>query len=112
MLPKKYLIQKLSYIGKHISQPPLNRSPGYPVQIGIRITKNSARPLYFSFYFALFPEIIMAKDGASVPFYIGCLSPVALLKYDFILAIPGESISFFIDAKICWLCGKKYGFST
>ncbi|GGA25931.1 hypothetical protein [Okeania sp. KiyG1] len=26
--------------------------------------------------------------------------------------MPGESISFFIDAKICWLCGKNYGLST
>ncbi|NES76766.1 MULTISPECIES: hypothetical protein [Okeania] len=112
MLPKKDLIQKLSDIGKHLSTRPLHPSPGYPVEIGIRITNNSDRPLYFSFSFGLFPEIIRAKDGASVPFDIGWLTSAAPLKSDFILAIPGESISFFLDAKICWLCGKNYGFST
>ncbi len=29
-LPKKDLIQKLSYIGKHLLTLPLNSSPGYP----------------------------------------------------------------------------------
>ncbi|GGA25966.1 hypothetical protein [Okeania sp. KiyG1] len=111
-LPKKDILQKLSDIGKHLSKPPLHPSPGYPVEIGIRITNNSDRPLYFSFYFALFPEIIRAKDGVSVPFDIGWFSPVSPLKSDFILAIPGESISFFLDANICWLCGKNYGFTT
>ncbi|MDY7002660.1 MAG: hypothetical protein SWX82_01445 [Cyanobacteriota bacterium] len=57
-LPKKDLIKKLSDIRKHLSTRPLHPSPGYPVEIGIRITNNSDRPLYFSFYFALFPEII------------------------------------------------------
>ena len=111
-LPKKDLIKKLSDIGKHLSKPPLHSSPGDPVSIGIRITNNSDRPLYLSFYLALFPEIIRAKDGASVPFDIGWFSLVSPLKSDFILAIPGESISFFLDAKICWLCGKNYCFST
>jgi len=48
-LPKKNLIQKLSDLGKHLLKPPLHPSPGYPVEIGIRITNNSDRPLYFSF---------------------------------------------------------------
>ncbi|NES02698.1 MAG: hypothetical protein F6K22_07470 [Okeania sp. SIO2F4] len=111
-LPKKDILQKLSDIGKHLLTPPLHPSPGYPVEIGIRITNNSDRSLYLSFYLALFPEIIRAKDGVSVPFDIGWFGLVAPLKSDFILAIPGESISFFFDANICWLCGKNYGFTT
>ncbi|MDJ1172550.1 hypothetical protein [Roseofilum capinflatum] len=111
-LPKKNLIQKLSDLGKHLLKPPLHPSPGYPVEIGIRITNNSDRPLYFSFYFALFPEIIKAKDGTRVPFNIGWFRPVEPLKSDFLLALPGESINFFLDIKICWLCGKNYGFSA
>ncbi|NEP83506.1 MAG: hypothetical protein F6K39_38485 [Okeania sp. SIO3B3] len=70
-LPKKDLIQKLSDIGKHLLTPPLHPSPRYPVQIGIRITNNSDRSLYFTFNLGLFPEIIRAKDGASLPFDIG-----------------------------------------
>ena len=62
-LPKKDLIKKLSYIGKHLSTPPLHPSPGYPVEIGIRITNNSDRPLYLNFHLALFPEIIRVKKG-------------------------------------------------
>ncbi|WP_293118190.1 hypothetical protein [Okeania sp. SIO1I7] len=43
------------------------------MEIGIRITDNSDRPLYFSFYLALFPEIIRAETGASVAFYLQLL---------------------------------------
>jgi len=111
-LPKKNLIQKLSDLGKHLLKPPLPPSPGYPVEIGIRITNNSDRPLYFSFYCALFPEIIKAKDGTSVPFDIGWFRPVEPLKSDFLLALPGKSTSFFLDIQICWLWGKNYGFSA
>ena len=67
-MPKKDIIQKLSDIGKHLSTPPLHLSPGYPVEIGIKITNNSDRPLYLSFNLALFPEIIRAVNGETIPF--------------------------------------------
>lgn len=65
-LPKKDLIQKFSVLGKHLSTSPLHLSPGYPVEIGIRITNNSGRPLYFSFNLTLFPELIRAETGEFV----------------------------------------------
>jgi len=111
-LPKKDLIKKLSDIGKSLSTPPLHPSPGYPVEIGIRITNNSDRPLYFTFHFVLFPEIIRAETGEIVEVSGGWISLAGLQEPDLALTMPGESISFFFDAKICWLCGKNYGLST
>ena len=67
-LSKRNLIQKLSDLGKHLLKPSLPPSPVYPVEIGIRITNNSDRPLYFSFYMALFPEIIKVENGENIPF--------------------------------------------
>ncbi|NEP83507.1 MAG: hypothetical protein F6K39_38490 [Okeania sp. SIO3B3] len=112
VLPKKNLIQKLSDIGKHLSKPPLHRSPVYPVEIGIRITNNSDRSLYFSFNLTLFPELIRAETGEVVEISGGWISLAGALESDLPLTMPGESTSFFIDAKICWLCGKNYGLST
>ncbi|GGA25938.1 hypothetical protein [Okeania sp. KiyG1] len=110
-LPKKDILQKLSYIGKYLSKPPLHPSPGYPVEIGIRITNNRDRPLYFSFNFALFPEIIRVENGKNILFEGGWFHPEQPLQSDFYVTMPGESTSFFIDAKICWLCGNNYGLS-
>ncbi|NEP79662.1 MAG: hypothetical protein F6K39_16725 [Okeania sp. SIO3B3] len=110
-LPKKDILQKLSYIGKHLLTPPLHPSPGYPMEIGIRITNNSDRPLYFSFYLALIPEIIKVENRENIPFEGGWLHPEQPLESDFSITMPGESTSFFLDAKICWLCGNNYGIS-
>ncbi|MDY7002664.1 MAG: hypothetical protein SWX82_01465 [Cyanobacteriota bacterium] len=111
-MPKKDLIKKLSDIGKHLLTPPLHPSPGYPVQIGIRITNNSDRPFYFSFNLTLFPELIRAETGEVVELNGGWISLAGALESDLPLTMPGESTSFFLDAKICWLCGKNYGLST
>lgn len=111
-LPKKDLIQKLSELGKYLSTPPLHPSPGYPVSIGIRITNNSDRPLYFSFNLALFPELIRAETGEVVELSGGWISLAGALESDLPLTMPGESTSFVLDAKICWLCGINYGLST
>ncbi|MDJ1172548.1 hypothetical protein [Roseofilum capinflatum] len=110
-LPKKNLIQKLSDLGKHLLKPPLHPSPGYPVEIGIRITNNSDRPLYFTFNFVLFPELIKAETGEIVEVSGGWISLSGVKEPDLALTMPGESTSFFIDAKICWICGKNYGLS-
>ncbi|MGD1806629.1 hypothetical protein ACP6PL_14475 [Dapis sp. BLCC M126] len=110
-LPKKDVIQKLSYIGKHILTPPLHPSPGYPVEIGIRITNNSDRHLYFTFNFVLFPELIRAETGEIVEISGGWISLAGVKEPDLALTMPGESTSFFLDAKICWLCGNNYGIS-
>ncbi|MDY7002663.1 MAG: hypothetical protein SWX82_01460 [Cyanobacteriota bacterium] len=110
-LPKKDLVQKLSDIGKHLLTPSLHPSPGYPVEIGIRITNNSDRSLYFSFYLALGIEIIQVENGKNIPFQGGWFHPEQPLESDFSLTMPGESTSFFLDTKICWLCGNNYGIS-
>ncbi|NES02700.1 MAG: hypothetical protein F6K22_07480 [Okeania sp. SIO2F4] len=81
------------------------------MEIGIRITNNSDRPLYFSFYLALFPEIIKVENGKNIPFEGGWLHPEQPLESDFSITMPGESTSFFLDTKICWLCGNNYGIS-
>ncbi|MDY6806150.1 MAG: hypothetical protein SXA11_20425 [Cyanobacteriota bacterium] len=112
VLPKRSLIEKLSYIRRHFFAPPLHPSPGYPVQIGIGITNNSDRPVNFKFHFALFPEIIQAESGEAIPpFGEGWLHPEQPLESDFCSTKPGETISFFCEAKIYWICGQKYGIS-
>ncbi|GGA25960.1 hypothetical protein [Okeania sp. KiyG1] len=110
-LPKKDILQKLSYIGKHLLTPPLHPSPGYPVEIGIRITNNSDRPLYFIFNFVLFPELIRAETGEIVEISGGWISLAGVKEADLALTMPGESTGFFLDTKICWLCGNNYGIS-
>ncbi|GGA25925.1 hypothetical protein [Okeania sp. KiyG1] len=74
VLPKKNLIQKLSDIGKHLLTSPLHPSPGYPVEIGIRITNNSDRPFFFSFNLTLFPELIRSETVEVVELSGGWIS--------------------------------------
>lgn len=111
VLPKRDLIEKMSYIKRHLFTSSGHPSPGYPVQIGIRITNNSDRPLNFKFHLELFPEFFKEKNGEPIEFEGGWFHLDMPLESHFRLTMPGESTSFFLDAKICWLCGKNYGIS-
>lgn len=71
------------------------------VQLGISITNNTPNPLRFSFYAALTPEIVgpdgqILRKGRASNMLIG---PV---ESDFLLAMPGESVSSLLDATLFW----------
>ncbi|MEH2156354.1 hypothetical protein [Nostoc sp.] len=109
-LPKKNLLQKiLSILEFLLPIPPGYFSPKYSVQLGIRITNNTSTPLRFSFYFTLFPELVNAHGR--IPFEGGWISPLSSLESDYLLTIPGESLTFFPDIEIFGIWGNRLGIS-
>lgn len=71
-----------------------------PVQFGIRVTNLSPTPYRFKF-FDLMPEIL-GSDGQVIQ--RGAAANLLILpkESDFLLAMPGESVSFFVDGKLYW----------
>ncbi|MFS0515739.1 hypothetical protein ACEYW6_13640 [Nostoc sp. UIC 10607] len=110
MLNKKNLVQKLLSILEFLLPiTPGYFSPKYSVNLGIRITNNTSNPLRFSFYFTLFPELVNAYGR--IPFEGGWISLLSSLESDYLLAIPGKSLTFFPDIEIFWIWGNRFGLS-
>ncbi|QLE59186.1 hypothetical protein [Nostoc sp. TCL26-01] len=78
-----------------------------PVQLGICITNNTQTPFYFSSsFYSLFPELI-APDGQVMQTGISCERLNKPLESDYVLVVPGESVTFSRDAFLCWIQNRK-----
>jgi hypothetical protein len=77
------------------------------VQLGIRITNNTQSFFYFSSsFYSLFPELI-APDGQVMQTGISCERLNKPLESDYVLVVPGESVTFVRDAFLFWMQNSK-----
>lgn len=72
-----------------------------PVQLGMRITNNTLEPLRFSFFATLTPEMVRA-DGQIQQRGGGSDAIKVPIESNFPLAMPGECIEFFLEARLLW----------
>ncbi|NES02699.1 MAG: hypothetical protein F6K22_07475 [Okeania sp. SIO2F4] len=77
------------------------------VQIGIRITNNSNTDFYFNFYNTLIPQLITPNWQIVKKHYTSNFLKRILVS-DLLLAVPGESITFFPNAKLLWKKNDKF----
>ena len=70
------------------------------VQFGIRVTNLSLTPYHFIF-FHLLPELLVS-NGQVIHRHYGRNVTKAASESDFLLAMPRESLTFFIDARFFW----------
>ncbi|XZO04290.1 MAG: hypothetical protein ACM65L_11480 [Microcoleus sp.] len=78
------------------------------VELGIKITNATPNPLYFSRYTTLIPELLK-PDGQIIEWGRASNWVRGLSASDFLLALPGESVTFFPITVLCWIEG--YGAS-
>ncbi len=107
-IPKKNLMLKLLHFLKMLLLPepyPLRAS----VQLGIRITNNTYKPVRFNFFLALIPELMRANG--QIPFEGGWIRPAPPLESYFPSINPGESITFFPAAEFFSIWGNQFGLS-
>lgn len=71
------------------------------VQIGMSITNNTQTPFRFNFFATLIPELVGA-DGQALQRNYFCLGLQSARKSDYPLAMPGEIVTRFPDAKLLW----------
>ena len=70
-------------------------SNGYTsVELGMKITNATPNPLYFSGYTTLIPELL-EPDGQIIEWGRASNWVRGRLASDFLLALPGESVTFF-----------------
>lgn len=70
------------------------------VQFGIRVTNFSPNPYRFIFFYLL-PELL-APDGQAIHRCYGVNGIKIPQESDFMLAMPGENLTFFLDAQLSW----------
>ena len=70
------------------------------MQFGIRVT-NLSQNAYRFIFFGLMPELQDA-DGRAIQWDYARNATKAPKESDFLLAKPGESLTFFIDAELYW----------
>lgn len=70
------------------------------IQFGIRVTNKTSTSYRFIFFYLL-PEL-QTEDGQSVKLAYARNVTKAPSESDFLLANPGESLTYFIDAKFSW----------
>lgn len=84
-------------------------SNGYTsVELGMKITNATPNPLYFTGYTTLIPELL-EPDGQIIEWGRASNWVRGLSASDFLLAFPGESVTFFPITVLCWIEG--YGAS-
>ena len=71
------------------------------VQIGMSITNNTQTPFRFDFFATLIPELVRA-DGQALQRGHFCLGLLSDKKSNYPLAMPGECVTRFPDAKLLW----------
>lgn len=71
-----------------------------PVQFGIRVTNLSPTPYRFTSFYLL-PELL-EPDGQAIKMGYARNATRAPQESDFLLAMPGESLTFFMDAEFYW----------
>jgi hypothetical protein len=70
------------------------------VQFGIRFTNLSPSPYRFIFFYLL-PQLL-APDGQAIHRCYGVNGIKIPQESDFLLAMPGENLTFFLDAQFSW----------
>jgi len=81
--------------------PKKERKAETAVQIGMSITNNTQTPFRFDFFASLIPELVGA-DGQALQRSYFCLGLQSARKSDYPLAMPGERVTRFPDAKLFW----------
>ncbi|MEH2136009.1 hypothetical protein [Nostoc sp.] len=77
------------------------------VELGIRITNNTQSFFYFSSnFYSLFPELI-APDGQVMQTGISCDRINPPIESDYVLVVPGESVTLSRDAFLFWIQNRK-----
>lgn len=71
-----------------------------PVRFGIRVTNMEPTPYRFIF-FSLLPELL-TEDGKAIERDYGRNATKAPAESDYLLSLPGESFTFFMDAELYW----------
>jgi hypothetical protein len=90
-----------------LSIPEAKRGVYTPVQLGIRITNNTQSFFYFSSsFYSLFPELI-APDSQVMQTGISCERLNPPIESDYVLVVPGESVTFSRDAFLFWIQNRK-----
>ncbi|MCL1475564.1 hypothetical protein [Argonema antarcticum] len=72
-----------------------------PVPLGISVTNNTSTPLYFSFYSDMLPDLV-GSDGQSLLAGGGFEGISYPIESDFVLAMPGERVTYLREAKLFW----------
>jgi hypothetical protein len=71
------------------------------IQIGMCITNTTQTPFRFDFFDTLIPELL-GRDGRALKRSYFCLGLQSSRKSDYPLAMPGECVTHFPDAKLLW----------
>ncbi|MBD2731105.1 hypothetical protein H6G96_33520 [Nostoc sp. FACHB-892] len=74
---------------------------GNSLQIGMKITNNTQIPIRFNLFATLKPELVSA-DGQALQKSYYCHGLQSPKKSDYPLAMPGASVSYFLNAKLFW----------
>lgn len=106
-LPRKSLRLKFLNVFKGYYEIYKHPAPSIPVQLGIRITNNTQKPLRFNLQHLLIPEII-GTDG-QVPPGGYCIRAGGTSETDLPLIGIGETAIFWLDAVIFWHWGNQFG---
>lgn len=78
-----------------------------PVQLGIRINNNTQTSFHFSSnFYSFFPELI-APDGQLMQTGFSCDRQNKPLESDYVLIVPGESVTFSREAFLFWIQNPK-----
>ncbi len=81
------------------------------VQIGIRITNNTATPFYFSFYGSFYPYLVTPDGEVKWGGYANdwIRGPE---ESDFLLVTPGKSLTFFPDISLFWTNHSQFSLNV
>lgn len=87
--------------------PEAKRGVYTPVKLGIHITNNTPISFYFSSYvYSMFPELI-APDGQVIVTGLHSERINPPIESDYVLVVPGESVTFSRDAFLFWIQNRK-----
>lgn len=111
-LPKKSLVKKILYILEiFLPSSSLYPVPNVPVQLGMRITNNTSSAFRFRFYPIPMPQIIRS-DGYEIELLPGSYYHLnGPSESDFPLLMPGDTVTYFLDARIFWCQANQFKLS-
>ena len=84
-----------------LTVPVYQKETNITVNFGIRVTNNTFIPWRFNFYRAITPELVEADGQVVQPVFLR-IRRLKPKETDFPLVMPGESVTFFPDAKLLW----------
>ncbi|MDZ8023710.1 MAG: hypothetical protein RMX97_03305 [Nostoc sp. DedQUE11] len=95
-------IQFETVVAQSLIIPEKKREAEVFLQIGMEVTNKTQTPFRFDFFATLVPELIGA-NGQKLQRSYFCRFLQAPRESDYPLAMPGESVRCFLDAKLFWL---------